>query len=64
MTWLSKKGKLFSLTKSGNSLSLTVDNRRSVSVKVPKKMHLNKHVWLGGVEEGLRRQLNLVRCKN
>lgn len=43
------------LSKKDNALSLTIDSRISVTIEVPKRLHLAKTVVLGGLsnQEGL-----------
>ena len=45
------------LIKSDNQLTLVVDRLKSASVQVPKRLHLNKHVWFGGIEQ-VERNIN------
>lgn len=37
------------LIKDGVDLTMVVDGYKSATMLVPKRLHLNKHVWLGGI---------------
>ena len=39
------------LMKRDIQMTLVVDRHKSASMQVPRKMHLNKHIWLGGLDE-------------
>ena len=41
-----------SISKRGSALTLTLDRTKSVTIAVPKRIHLNKHVWIGGIGSG------------
>jgi hypothetical protein len=48
------------LIKNGSDLTVIVDGYKSASMQVPRKLHLNKHVWVGGMKTEELDALNMV----